>query len=95
MSLSNNAPTDTQVHIALSKLAALKEKPILLHCFSEYCDRYVPTFKPEARAKLPMFHRELYNPLNLEKSYEEISSFSRRVFSKMKFSDVVFNMCKN
>ena len=54
VSLSNNAPTDTQVNIALSKLAALKEKPIVLHCFSEYCYRYVPTFKSEARAKRPI-----------------------------------------
>ena len=89
VSLSNNAPTDTQVNIALSKLAALKEKPIVLHCFSEYCDRYVPTFKPEARAKLPNSLQELYSPLNLEKSYEEISSLSRRVFSEMKVSDAV------
>ena len=39
----------------------LECKPVLLHSYSEYCDNFIPNFKPPERARLPNMMRSYYS----------------------------------
>lgn len=53
----------------LAKLSQLPvaTKPVVLHCFSDYCESFVPKYTPPERAQLPKSLRSIYSPENLGK----------------------------
>lgn len=57
----------------LTKLSQLEAKPVVLHCFSEYCESFVPHRTPQPRAQIPKSLRSLYSPDNAGKDLVKLS----------------------
>ena len=57
---THTKPQKKNIDFFLSRLSKLKCKPVILHSYSEHCDRLVPKFKPPERARLPNMMRSYY-----------------------------------
>ena len=48
----------------LKELASSQKQPIVMHTFSDYCEKFIPQFQPPSRAALPPSLRDLFSAEN-------------------------------
>lgn len=65
----------------LVKLSQLETKPVVLHCFSGYCESFVPKYTPPERAQLPTSLRLLYSSENAKKNLVKLSEETLKTMS--------------
>ena len=53
----------------------------MLHCFSDYCDSFVPKYTPPEHAQLPKSLRSIYSPENSGKDLKKLSEETLKTMS--------------
>ena len=64
----------------LSRLSKLEYIPVILHSYSDYCDTFIPKFKPPETARLPNMMRSYYPSMHKE----QINVKCNEIFLKLK-----------
>ena len=57
-----SAPTESEISGFLFNVSNQVKPPVLLHCYSDFFEPFVPKYQPPARAKMPLSLREWYSP---------------------------------
>ena len=92
-------PTNYEKTKLLEALSQQKNvKSVVLHCYSEYCDPFIPNYKPPDPAQMPPSLRDHFSEKYVGKNNDELLVISKKIIDKMEVSlatvEYVMNMTK-